>query len=213
MITLKMGDTISQYDKSDQGAEDIILSIYRHISQSGLVLDSMDIDGTRIYSEYDKYVRENIGSITNIKVNLVTRDEFVADILHTACSYISEALPRVQPIIDSLYTGEKDAAIIDDLSKLLEGITWLFSVGREIIDTCRDNSCLAQMISMGYGDDVNRLEEAFNELKSAIMNIDYILIADILNYEILDVFNKMLVTMQKLNLGEEDTANMRSSVN
>ena len=93
MIKVEMMDRVFQYDSSEKGAEDIIQSVSDITSQSGLILDCMDIDGNRIYTGYDEYIRENIGSIKDIIVRLITEDEFVMDIIQTTYSYIQGALP------------------------------------------------------------------------------------------------------------------------
>jgi hypothetical protein len=197
MIKVEVLDRVFQYDSSEKGAEDIIKSVEDTAVQSGLILDYMDIDGNRIYAEYDEYIRENIGSIKDIFVRFVTEDEFVKDIIQTTYSYIQGVLPEIQPIIDSLYTGQKDAGHIDNLGDLMEGIAWIFSVNLEIIAKYPGNKFLSSLLSLNYGENIQRLEEVFNELKAAIMNMDYILIADILNYEISDVFNSISMTVQK----------------
>ncbi|MGI6585262.1 MAG: hypothetical protein ACOX3L_04830 [Lutisporaceae bacterium] len=197
MIKVEVLDRVFQYDSSEKGAEDIIKSVEDTAVQSGLILDYMDIDGNRIYAEYDEYIRENIGSIKDIFVRFVTEDEFVKDIIQTTYSYIQGVLPEIQPIIDSLYTGQKDAGHIDNLGDLMEGIAWIFSVNLEIIAKYPGNKFLSSLLSLNYEENIQRLEEAFNELKAAIMNMDYILIADILNYEISDVFNSISTTVQK----------------
>jgi len=209
MIKVEMMDRVFQYDSSEKGAEDIIQSVSDITSQSGLILDCMDIDGNRIYTGYDEYIRENIGSIKDIIVRLITEDEFVMDIIQTTYSYIQGALPEVQPIIDSLYTGNKDAGHIDNLGDLMEGISWIFSVNREIIEKYRGNKSLSSLLSLKYGENIQRLEEVFNELKAAIMNMDYILIADILNYEISDIFSSILAVVQKSGIGREAAGNMQ----
>jgi len=209
MIKVEVLDRVFQYDSSEQGAEDIIQSVADIIAQSGLILDCMDIDGNRIYMEYDEYIRENIGSIRDIYVRLVTEDEFVMDIIQTTYSYIQGALPGIQPIIDSLYTGNKDAGHIDNLGDLTEGISWIFSVNREIIEKYPGNKFLSSSLGLNYEENIQRLEEAFNELKAAIMNMDYILIADILNYEISDIFNSILTVVQKSGIGREAAGNMQ----
>lgn len=203
MGTLKILDRIIQYDSSEQGAGSIVSSIENIVSQSGLIIDSVDIDGIKIYSDHEKHIRENIESIESIQVNLITKDEFVTEILHTTYSYIKGALPKVQQIVDSFYTGEKDTANIDDLASLTEGIAWIYSVGKELTTMEFENSYMKAMLEMDYCQDIQRLEDGFIELKNAIMNMDYILIADILNYEILDVLNIISTSIEKLELSKE----------
>ena len=198
MVTVKLLDRVFHYDKSLQGAEDIMLSITKAVSESEMIIDCMDIDDNTIYLDYDKYIKDNIENIEHISVNLVTKDEFITDILHTTYSYIQGAVPKLQLIIDSFYTGKKESAVIDDLANLTEGITWIYSVGREIIDKYYENKYLSAMLEKGYSDDMQRLGEAFGELQGAIMNMDYILIADILNYEVSEVFEKILADARQL---------------
>jgi hypothetical protein len=209
MIKVEVLDRVFQYDSSEKGAEDIIKSVEDTAVQSGLILDYMDIDGNRIYAEYDEYIRENIGSIKDIFVRFVTEDEFVKDIIQTTYSYIQGVLPEIQPIIDSLYTGQKDAGHIDNLGDLMEGIAWIFSVNLEIIAKYPGNKFLSSLLSLNYGENIQRLEEVFNELKAAIMNMDYILIADILNYEISDIFSSILAVVQKSGIGREAEGNIQ----
>ena len=209
MIKVEVLDRVFQYESSAKGAEDIIQSVADIVAQSGLILDCMDIDGNRIYMEYDEYIRENIEGIQDIYVRLVMEDEFVKDIIQTSYSYIQGALPELQPIIDSLYTGNRNAGHIDGLSDLLEAVAWMFSVNKEIIAKYHSNKDLSLMLSMDYEESIQRLEEAFAGLKDAIMNMDYILIADILNYEITDIFNNILSIMQKSGISKETAGKLQ----
>jgi len=185
-----------------QGAKEIMISIDNVVSELGMIIDCMDIDDNKIYSDYEKYIEENIDDIKSIHVNLITKDENIINILNTTYSYIQRVLPELQQIINSFYTGEKTPAIIDNLESLTEGITWIFFVGREIIDNYNQNKYIAVMLNMGYGEDINRLGEVFTDFRDAIMNMDYILIADILSYEVSDVFNKIAGAIEKLKLKE-----------
>lgn len=209
MVKVEILDRIFQYDSSAKGAEDIVQSIADIAAQSGLILDCMDIDGNRIYMGYDTYIKENIADIEDIQVQLTTADEFVREIIQTTYTYITGALPKLQPIIDSLYTGNKNAEHIDNLSDLMEGIEWIFSVSREIIEKYPENKSLSALLSHNYEESLQKLEEAFNDLKTAIMNMDYILIADILNYEISNIFNSMSANLQKSGSSGEAAGNMQ----
>lgn len=202
MISVELLDRVFQCDSSMQGAKEIMISIDNVVSELGMIIDCMDIDDNKIYSDYEKYIEENIDDIKSIHVNLITKDENIINILNTTYSYIQRVLPELQQIINSFYTGEKTPAIIDNLESLTEGITWIFFVGREIIDNYNQNKYIAVMLNMGYGEDINRLGEVFTDFRDAIMNMDYILIADILSYEVSDVFNKIAGAIEKLKLKE-----------
>jgi len=199
MISVKILDNIHDFDSSPEGADGIIESISNIVENTGLIIDSMDFDDIRVYSDYEGYIRENCANLGSITVNLITKDEFIDYVISTTHEYIQNSLPRIQPIIDSLYTGEKSAEVIEDLAGLTEGIAWIYTVGKEVIAMSTESEHLKAILKMGYSDDIQRLEDAFFELKNGIMNMDYVLIADILNYEILDIFNAISAVLQGTN--------------
>lgn len=197
MISVKILDNVYEYDSSFEGAEAIIEMITNKTADTGLIIDSMELDDIRVYSDYESSIKENYGSLKSIQVNLISRDEFIVSIINTTFEYIQNSLPRLQTIIDSLYTGEKSPDAIEDLAGLTEGIAWIYTVGKEILSMDTESMSLKAIVEKGYSDDIKRLEDAFQELKNGIMNMDYVLIADILNYEIFEVFKSISAMMQQ----------------
>lgn len=99
------------------------------------------------------------------------------EIVGTAAEYIVNVSEGIDQIIEFFQSGREDIAtrmMVD----LIEGIEWL----TQAIDGTRD-------IHGEYAMDVSQINSALHEISEAYENMDYVLLSDLLEYELLPVIN------------------------
>ena len=109
------------------------------------------------------------------------------EIIGTAAEYIVKASEGIEQIIDFFQSGGEDIAtrmMVD----LIEGIEWLV----QAIEGTRD-------IHGKYSPDISQANSVLTEITEAYENMDYVLLSDLLEYELLPI----------VNLWQEQLANIK----
>ena len=106
----------------------------------------------------------------------------VNEILESGIEYIDRLKIELPLRINNYRKGNMETLNFDDLNFLIEGIEWLITV-IEKINFNKDNEKI-------------NFNSVLRELLKAIQDKDSTLIADILEYEILDIFEKIKSVFQ-----------------
>ncbi|WP_265445743.1 hypothetical protein [Acetivibrio straminisolvens] len=99
------------------------------------------------------------------------------EIIGTAAEYIVKASEGVGQIVEFFQSGREDVAtrmMVD----LVEGIEWL----TQAIEGTKD-------IHGEYSMDISQANSILREISEAYENMDYVLISDLLEYELLPIVN------------------------
>ncbi|MGG4037819.1 hypothetical protein [Heyndrickxia ginsengihumi] len=142
-------------------------------------------DGQEIYDDHELYLEDNLQNINHLMIVLKTVQELIGDILLSALDYIKRARPQVEALVDVFYQHADEEAW-QSFSNFLEGLQWL---NQSITITDQNEQkpknwmqVLAATVS---------LQEVLLNLADALENKDEVLIADILQYEILPLLQRM----------------------
>lgn len=147
-------------------------------------------DGVEIYEEPEQYLEQHLHEITELEIMAKTEQEFVNDLLLTAEEYIKRAVPEIEVLADQFYNNP-DQESWNKFGQLLEGLQWFTHMIQTIdsVDQKPENWMNYLKASMS-------VEEELKNLKEALGNNDHILMADIINYEILPYFTTLGTEIQ-----------------
>ncbi|WP_153463197.1 MULTISPECIES: hypothetical protein [Sediminibacillus] len=202
-MLLTINDNSFELENKLSAVESIIKKIENEVSDSNQFFSHLIIDDEEIFDQFELRIEEDIASIQEVKVVLKSIKQFVNDCLTTKEDYLTGAIPELEILIDELYQGPTNETW-KKLGQLLEGLQWL----NQLIDTIDKGSH-----HPGNWDAYLRLHATlvaeFSSLEQAINTQDHILIADILQYEVLAVLNS-LKTETTTTIDREGT---RSNVN
>lgn len=95
-------------------------------------------------------------------------------------SYLSRLPKGLEQLVQALRDGRHEESF-NSLKDLSEGITWLVSAS---------NYLKASEIEVEF--DVEKVKDALNEINAALTAGDYLLVADILEYELYEYFNGLV---------------------
>lgn len=113
--------------------------------------------------------------------------ELKKEVLGTALEYIERVLPGVEEIIECFQTGREDKAT-SMMIELIEGMQWLI----QAIDGTTD-------LQGEHSIDTSQINSILNQLVEAYENMDYVLLSDLLEYELLPLaktWKEKLVSIQ-----------------
>lgn len=161
------------------------------------------IDRIAVYDDLEQYLAERMDWIGRLEVVAQTMSEFRNDILLTAEEYLKRAETELPRLADCFYQNSESGhwAIFDDM---LEGIQWLNQIISSI-DRMEDKPN-----NWGeYKKIVTALEMQLQALEEAVENIDTVLIADIIKYELINLYQSLGNEIQSTI----DTEGMRDNVN
>ena len=182
-------DRTYNYSNESASVKELFDNIDKLLADPQYILAGMIIDDMEIYENYVEYITKRIDRIKTIKVVIDTVENTIDSILESMSKYMDRAVPELELLAGSFYSGGDEEVSIEKLGQLAEGIQWILNMiyyidnNKALHSVLKSNSIWNECSSYG-----NRLGEEFNNLKEAMGNIDMILIADILRYEITEVF-------------------------
>lgn len=140
------------------------------------------VDGEEILEDPEQFLASSINEINTIEVIAIEAKEFINGLLLSGEEYVIRAVPHIKELADQFYNNptEEDWTT---LGELFEGIQWLTTMIETINDSiiCPTNWNTVTASSTELRDELESLEEALE-------NTDTVLIGDMLQYEVLPVF-------------------------
>lgn len=170
------------FENSDNGIQKLIEFINEALSNENLFFSHLVIDGQDIYENHEVYMAENINVIKEVKVVTNTIEEFVNNLVVTLNDYTARGIPEIEKLINDFYQTPTEESW-NTLNQLLEGIDWIYRSIKSIDMTKHSIAGWDEFIKSTAS-----FETELPNLLNAITNRDLILIADIIQYEILPQF-------------------------
>lgn len=124
-------------------------------------------------------------------IELKQLKEIVEDTISSAYTYTTNAIPLIRRLADNFY-GQPDSDALSQLVDLFEGIQWIIESLTEI-DSIRNLDEIVKDYGTWneYVQAVSQLKEILPEVESSLKNRDNVLLADMMSYEIVPVFENM----------------------
>lgn len=149
-----------------------------------------DVDGNEISVEPEQYLQRFLGEVEQIEVIAIGAKQFVNDLLVSAENYLAGAIPKVTELAEAFYNNPVGDNWLD-LNDLLEGVGWLGMM----IETV-EASIVRPENWAGIVQAISDLQNEFEPLEEALENTDTVLIGDILQYEVVSVFEELFTGIQ-----------------
>lgn len=181
-MILTILDRSFSFENTHDGSQSLIETINNSLSTGNLFFSHLVIDGQEIYEEYEEYILDNIDSIQEVHVKVKSIKEFVAELLVLLNTYTQRAMPEIELLVNEFYQAPTDQSWLT-LKQLLDGIEWIYQTIKAIDIT--------QHQIVGWDEFVKSaaiFEVELPNLLEAMENKDSILIADIIQYELLPQF-------------------------
>lgn len=197
---------IFEYENRKDNVDKIIQKIYNIVSNNSKIFSYMIIDGIEVYDNFYEYILDNINVIEKVEVITQTYKELVNSVLVSTVNYIERIQSRIEELANSFYKKPSQSSW-KDLQDLLDGITWIMNSFAMIDQDNRLRDLVPSYESWNlYAMEVFSLKELLSDFEEALLNKDYVSIADILSYELVSIFKGMNVKLLTL-VSREDGIN------
>lgn len=191
-------------EKDEEIIEKIADILTDEMEKTNKVIKSLEIDGLELYQDYFEYILDNLNYIESINAKLITYKELVGETLVGTIDYLQGAAEEIVPLSEAFY-AEPTKESWDDFSDLLEGINWIISVFN-LIDN--DKTLIETLPSYEiwnlYAKDILALNELIPQMNDALNSKDNTLLADLMMYEILPLYEDMREQLLSLYNSKEN---------
>ncbi|CAM5414218.1 hypothetical protein [Niallia circulans] len=183
-MELHLSSEMLIYENNVDNIEILIQKINEDLEKNKLYFSHLIINGKEVYSDFEEQIMEQINTIEKIELVTKTIDEFINDLTVSLNQYSNRAIPIIKQLTEQFYQSPTEEAwgLLQDL---LEGLNWVYSTIKSMGNT-ELNEYKENLLNVA-----NHFEVELPNLLDAIENHDYILIGDIISYEILPQFESI----------------------
>jgi len=190
-MQLKILDQVFTFKNETAALEEIFAKINQFLEDSGLVLSHLRVDDTEVYTDFYNYLKERIDEINLIEVEVRTVAAILQDALLTAEEYLGQALPEIETLAAEFYQGPSGESW-ERFQQLLDGVDWL----NQLVTVIDQNPTKPEEWQ-DYLAVVERLMNELQNLEEALENQDYVVIGDLLSYELIPCFQEFRAIIKK----------------
>lgn len=173
------------FDNKDGVYEQIQGFLNKVLIDNELFFSHMVIDGIEIYHDYEFYIEDRLTEIKNILIEVKSSSEFANDIILSLHDYSKKAPSELEELSNSFYQSSTSDSW-QNLNELLEAVQWIYNVIMSIDKEKERPSNWDNYISIAVS-----FERLFPNLLEALESQDNILIADIIVYEFIPLFQNI----------------------
>ncbi|MDR4316315.1 Uncharacterised protein [Niallia circulans] len=183
-MELHLSSEMLIYENSVKNIDILIQKINEDLEKNKLYFSHLIINGKEVYSDFEEQIMEQINTIEKIELVTKTIDEFINDLTVSLNEYSNRAIPSIKQLTEQFYQSptEESWGMLQDL---LEGLNWMYSTIKSMGNT-ELNEYKEKLLNVA-----NHFEVELPNLLDAIESHDYILIGDIISYEILPQFESI----------------------
>jgi hypothetical protein len=189
-MELHLSNEILIYENSVENIDILIQKINEDLENNKLFFSHLIINGKDAYSDFEDKLMEQINTIEKIELVTKTINEFISDLTVSLNEYSIRAIPSIKQLTEQFYQSptEESWGMLQDL---LEGLNWVYSTIKSMcnmeLDEYKENLLII----------ANHLEVELPNLLDAMESNDFILIGDIISYEILPQFEAIVSITEK----------------
>ena len=179
-----------------QNLGQLIGFIMENFIQPGKVIVSLKLNGKE-YNESSEYTMEtNLSEIQSI--NIVTEEwsKLIKEAIISAHEYLDKIISAIQTVCD-LFRKNKLVEANKLYSQCLEGINWYMT----LIGSIDKNLTLSGQFPPLYDEELSEFSSLLEEILNAQKNADFILLSDLLEYELTECLKKFIKKLDEVEKG------------
>lgn len=161
------------------------------------------VDGLDVFEEPEPYLADELPHIAELEVVAQTAAQLINNSLLTAEDYLKRAQPEMTVLADCFYQ-QPSAEQWASFSDMLEGMQWLHQIIASIDGMKAKPSNWDEYLKLAA-----TLEVELKNLEEAVENSDTVLMADMIQYELLPLYESLGKEIQTTI----DTEGTRDDVN
>lgn len=171
-----------EYKNETATFDQMLEEINELLSSNDVFIRYMNIDETEVSDNFYEYILGNMEEIQEITIEVTTAKHIVYEALLSTKQYLLRAIPELKPLASEFYAN-KNAETWEKFEQLLEGLSWINQV------LCTVEQQKSQNHSWGnYVVYLQELIQISENLDEAVKGEDFILLADIIQYEVSELY-------------------------
>ncbi|MNM77367.1 hypothetical protein D3C81_892190 [compost metagenome] len=145
---------------------------------------SVEIDDNPIFSGYEQVIIDDFRNINRINIITKTKKESIVETELALADYLERFIPASRYIADYFY-GDMNEEQWAEFTQLVEGLGWIVNSLRFLQILHENHEVLALQVL--------QMEALVKELGESLERAEYTFTADLLNYEITPLLEKMKI--------------------
>ncbi|MEK5323154.1 hypothetical protein [Aeribacillus sp. FSL M8-0254] len=166
------GDNLDELEKFMKHVND-------RLNENGLVFSHFLVNGTPFYSDIQDLINEYSNQEVPVEIVGITEREWMLELKHEGYQYIERAEQVLIQLSEKLYAGENTGDIWQQFVHLSEGLNYLYQIFSQ------------SKLGENHENIVAGIRSVSEQLLQAMENLDFTLIADFIQYELLPLFAQM----------------------
>ncbi|AXH98422.1 hypothetical protein DV702_01085 [Sporosarcina sp. PTS2304] len=169
----------------DRATTQEIIDAINQLVSDGYYFSHFLADGEEVFEAPEQYLNNRRGTIQRLEVIAKTEKEFTNDILLSVENYTSNALPLLETLSNEFYNNPSTETW-EQFAQLMESLQWVNGV-TELLRSQEE-----KVVNwMQYEEIADNIQQELVNLEEAVGNEDFVLIGDIIQYEILPSFEAL----------------------
>lgn len=152
------------------------------------------LDGEEVSSNAPDILKTSIESVGTLELELACVKDLLVNNIENAKEYLEKLIPGFQKAADLFRLGNEQEANKYYL-QILDGIDWFSQVAQIIVDSRGDKT-----EEKGFKDRQKTLTGLMSQMLEANKNQDWVLLADLLEYEIIPFYEDWQKVLSQINL-------------
>ncbi|MED0701298.1 hypothetical protein [Aeribacillus composti] len=149
------------------------------LNENGFVFSHFLVNGTPFYSDIQDLINEYSNQEVPVEIVGITEREWMLELKHEGYQYIERAEQVLIQLSEKLYAGENTGDIWQQFVHLSEGLNYLYQIFSQ------------SKLGENHENIVAGIRSVSEQLLQAMENLDFTLIADFIQYELLPLFAQM----------------------
>lgn len=155
---------------------------------AGRLIYCVEIDEQSIFDNYEQVIVNNYHNITGINIKSLSKKESIEETRISLNEYLNRFIPVTLDIADYFYSEVTEEQWAE-FSKFLEGLSWIVQSIQFLNLLTSDHD--------RYNLNSLKLEGPIEELEQALEAQDYVLVADIIRYDLIPQLEQLLERTNK----------------
>jgi hypothetical protein len=185
--------------ESSSNAEQCIEAIQLELDNNKRYCSGIIVNGETLYDDFGDYLTEHFLQVEHVEIMTQTLEQLVYDTSTSTYSYLNGSVQAL-PQLASGFNSNPTEDTWTKLGSFFEGMAWTIQ-SMTLLSQHIENADVTSDINA----QVSKLIAAASEMEIAVNNKDYVLLADILQYEVMEIYNDIAAIIKNLIL--EDNAN------
>ena len=161
-------------------------------SHSGTYIRRVWLDGQEVSSSAPDTLMSAVSSVELLELELADLKDLMANNLSNAKEYLEKLIPGFQKAADLFRMGNEQEAHKFYL-QILDGIDWISQVVQTVV-----NSRNKELVGQDLKDRQERLTGLMTQMLEANQNQDWVLLADLLEYEMIPFYENWQEALSKM---------------